>query len=195
MQSVSTGPDGVGDAVGVASRCWYVGIVGTNTEKASLEKLEKLGVECYLPTQTEHKVWKNGRKAKVIRVVIPSTIFIRCTESERLKIVKHPFIRRFMVNRACTVPGSSNHPVARIPEKEIELLRFMLEKSESPVVITDKPFKKSSTVRVIGGKLKGLEGEILNLNSSQTELVVALDLFGCAKLSIKSKDVELIEIA
>lgn len=191
---VSTATYVVDDAVGVANRYWYIGVVGTNTEKASLEKLGKFGVECYLPTQVEYKVRKNGRKAKVSRVVIPSTIFIKCTETERLKIVKFPFIKRFMIDRALMKSNSKANPIARVPEKEIELLRFMLDNSESPVAIADKPFRKGTAVKVIRGKLMGLEGEILEFNSTRTELVVALDIFGCAKLIIDSINVEPINL-
>jgi len=90
-ESVTTVPHGVDDAVGVKSRKWYVAIVNNNTEKAVQERLEKMNYETYVAKQLLMRVWKNGKKAKVDKVVIPSVVFIKCTEKERKEIVALPF--------------------------------------------------------------------------------------------------------
>lgn len=118
--------DVVDGAVGVARSYWFVAIVNHNSEKQSSEKLSKMGVVNYLPTQTEIRVWRNGRKSKVDRIVIPSTIFIYCTEQRRKEIVGLPFISRFMINKAGSIKNSTNRPLAIIPGNEIERLKFML---------------------------------------------------------------------
>ncbi len=79
--------DVVDDAVGVEKSYWFVAIVNHNSEKRSSEKLNNMNIENYLPTQTELRVWRNGRKAKVDRIVIPSIIFVYCTEQKRKGIV------------------------------------------------------------------------------------------------------------
>ena len=174
--------------------CWFVAILKHNTERQSSEKLNKLGVENYLPTQTEIRVWRNGRKSKVDRVVIPSTLFVYCTEQKRKELVNLPFIFRFMTNKAGSAnTGTSGKPLAIIPDKQIERLKFMLGQSDLPVEITSKPFNVGDKVRVIRGKLKGLEGEVCDLKSTKSELVVALNFFGCAKLSIDTIDLEIIK--
>lgn len=128
----------VDDAVGMAKKHWFVAIVNHNAEKGASEKLNKLDIKHYLPTQTEYRVWKNGRKAKVDRVVIPSTIFIFCTEQKRREIVGFPFINRFMTNKAGPIDSLSHKPIATIPNEQIETLKFILGQSDTPVEITEK---------------------------------------------------------
>lgn len=183
--------DVVDSAVGVAGSYWFVAIVHYHSEKQSAEKLTKMGVETYLPTQKEIRVWKNGRKSKVDRIVIPSTIFIHCTEEERMEIVKLPFIYRFMTNKAGTASANlGNKPLAVIPDDEIERLKFMLGQSDIPVTITDRPYQVGDTVKVIRGTLAGLEGEVVDMDSSKSEVIVALEYFGCAKLQIETINLE-----
>jgi len=192
QNSVPSVTDVVDDAVGVGKSYWFVAIVNHNSEKQSSEKLNSLGIENYLPTQTEFRVWKNGRKVKVNRIVIPSTIFIYCTEQKRKEVVGLPFIFRFMTDKARTISSCGSKPLVTIPNKQIERLKFMLGQSEAPVEISRKPFKSGDKVRVIRGNLMGLEGEVINLKNNKSELVIALDFFGCAKLSIDTANLEII---
>ena len=185
-------PDGVGDAVGIGKSQWYVAIVKHNTEKSCASKLENLHIEHYLPSQTEYKVWKNGRKAKVERVVIPSTIFIRCTEAERREIVKLPFINRFMTNKSGTTANYKHKPLAIIPEVQIEEMKFMLGQSEMPVEIIGHSLKNGDRVRIIRGYLTGLEGIVLNMKSSKSDMYISINIFGYARLFIDT--VNLIKI-
>lgn len=188
--SVAPVTDVVDDAVGVAKTSWFVAIVNHNSEKNSSEKLTKLGVENYVPTQSEIRVWKNGRKSKVDRVVIPSTIFVHCTDAKRKELVGLPFIFRFMTNQAGTPSKVSNKPFAVVSDQEIARLKFMLNQSDTPVEIIGRPFKTGDKVRVVRGNLKGLEGEVMDMREAKSELIVALDFFGCAKLSIDTINLE-----
>lgn len=192
--SVLTVPSGVGSAVGLDKSHWYVAFVKNNTEKSSSEKLAKAGYENYVPIQTECKIWKNGRKAVVDRVVIPAIVFIHCTDKERKNIVALPYIFKFMVNRAGTPYHTSSKPLAIIPDSQIEKLRFMVGNSDTPVTFEAQNFRKGERVRVIRGSLIGLEGEVSYVNGDQSELSVSIDFLGCAKLTIKSIDLERIRL-
>lgn len=183
----------VDDAVGVEKNSWFVAIVNHHSEKQSSEKLTKMGVTNYLPSQTEIRVWRNGRKSKVDRIAIPSVLFVYCTEQKRREIVWLPFIFRFMTNRAGSSGQSTTKPLAIIPESEIDRLKFMLGQSDIPVEIMEKPFKEGDRVRVIRGKLAGLEGEVADLKSDKSDLIVTLDFFGCARLTIDTINLEIIK--
>ncbi len=185
-KEVSTATDVVDDAVGVSKRQWYVAIVNHNTEKQAAEKLSKLGIINYLPTQSEIRVWKNGRKSKVDRVVIPSTVFVYCTEQERREIVGLPFVNRFMMNKAGFNTFKGHRPLAIITEKEINLLKYMLGQSDVAIDVTDKKYKRGERVKIIRGCLVGLEGQILEVRDAKSELIVELDFFGCARFMIDS---------
>lgn len=182
----------VGEAVGVEKRQWFVAIVGHNTEKASKQRLEAQGYDCYVASQQEVRVWRNGRRAKVDRVVIPSTLFIHCSERERRNIVALPYINRFMTDRAKSKSASACRLPAVIPDQEIATLRFMLDQSDTPVTFSSIPFGIGAKVRVIRGKLAGLEGEVLSSDDADSDLYVGIDMLGYAKVTISPLDLEII---
>lgn len=187
---VTTEPTGVGGAVGVSGAKWFVAIVKHNTEKAVGERLTEMGYETYVPIQTEYKVWRNGRKAKVDRVVIPSVVFIRCTERERRVVVTSPFVNRFMTNKAGTSAPAGNKPLAIIPDHQIAKLRFILCNSDTPVEFSSRTYRKGDIVRVIRGNLRGLEGEVHSIDDKNSELIISLDCLGNARLVIETINVE-----
>lgn len=179
----------VDDAVGVSKKKWYIAIVNNRSEKSTAEKLSNLGVENYLPTQEELHLWKNGKRAKVTRVVIPAIIFVKCTEKERREIVTLPYIFRFMTNKAATSVNSLNKPLATVSDDEISRLKFMLGASDSPVSFTDR-FVKGQKVEVLRGALKGLIGEVLqDADGHTSRLYINIDFLGSASVEINPTDV------
>ena len=191
--SVVTVPSGVGSAVGVAKSNWFVAVVKNNTEKAVLERMLKLGYECYVPIQKEIRIWRNGKRAIVDRVVIPSLVFIHCTEAVRREVVSLPFIIRFLTNRAGSSPEGLNKPLAIIPDSQIRTLQFMVGNSDTPVTFTPCIYRQGDKIRVIRGNHKGLEGEVQVVDDRHSELAVVIGLLGSAKLTIDTVDVELIK--
>lgn len=189
-ETVMTDPGaGTSERAPEEPRHWFVAIVGHNTEKACAERLKTAGYECYLPTQEETRVWKNGRRAKIERVVLPTIIFIKCTERERREVVKQPYIKRFMTNRAGTLVNDLHKPVAIIPDRQIDTLRFMVGNSNNPVTIVST-YRKGDKVRVIRGSLRGLEGEIVRTPDGKEHLTVGIDFLGYARIEIDRLDVE-----
>ena len=181
-------------AVGVAGEQpekthWFVAVVNSRHEKTVSARLIDDGFTSYVATQKEMRVWQNGRRKIIDRVVIPSVVFIKCTERERRKIVALPYILRFMVNRAVD-SRNLNRPVAVISDAEIEKLRFMLGQSETPVNFEPTIYKVRDNVRVIRGHLKGLEGEIMKNSDGTHTLTVGLTLLGGATVLINPLDVE-----
>lgn len=171
-------------AASVPCSKWFVAIVSNNTEKACAERLTRLGVENYVPVQTVVRVWKNGRKAKVDRVVIPAVVFIKCSEAKRREVVALPFINRFMTNKAASTPDGMAKPLATVNDREIKQLKFMLGQSDIPVTVMERSYSKGERVRIIRGSLTGLEGEVIDAGDGRSELTIALEYFGCAKLVI-----------
>lgn len=185
---ITTGPQGVDGAVGVAKTNWYAAIVNSRHEKKAAENLTQLGLECFVASQDEMRIWKNGRRKLTARIVIPSTVFIRCTEIQRRQIVTQPYINRFLVNRMAE-SGSLNKPVAIIPDRQIETLRFMLGQSDHEVSFMPGPFAAGELVRVIRGKLKGLEGTVMHSADDTTrKLIVQMGVLGGAAVTISPLD-------
>ncbi len=178
----------VDDAVGVLESHWFVAIVNHNSELTSAEKLTAMGYDCYVASQEEYRVWRNGKRKKINRVVIPSMVFVRCTERERLNVVKLPFIFRFLTNKAGMATNNYNKPVAIIPNSQMNTLMFMLGNSDQPVEFTAHTFAKGDRVRVVRGRLMGLEGEVFSAPDGRSHLVISLNMLGCARTSISPAD-------
>ncbi len=186
---VAAVPSGVDDAVGVPKAKWFIAIVNSRHEKSVAEKIQTTGIETYVATQKEMRIWANGRRKIVDRVVIPSMVFVRCSEQQRCQIVNLPFVNRFLVNRSANSSGL-NKPVAVIGDTEIQKLKFMLGQSDTPVEFAPVEYHINDTVRVIRGSLRGLEGEIRANSDGTHTLVVSLSLLGGAIVHIDPKDVE-----
>ena len=184
---------GVDGAVGVSDVKWYVAIVNPRHEKSVVDKLLEINIKSFAATQKEARVWANGKRKIIDRVVIPSLVFIHCTEQKRREIVKQPYILRFMVNRAAT-PGSLCRPVAVIPDAEIDKLMFMLGQSETPVNFSPQIYKVKDNVRVIRGPFRNLVGEITENSDGTHTLSVGFSILGGATVKIDPHDVEPIAI-
>lgn len=179
----------VDDAVGVPEAKWFIAIVNNRSEKKHADRLTKMGIENYVPVQEELRVWNNGKKVKAEKVMIPSKIFIHCTEKDRRDIVKLPFIFRFMTNKAGESENSVSKPLAVVPDREIEQLKFMLGVPEAKVGFTER-FVKGDKVKVARGPFKGLVGVVLEDAQSKTShLYIDLDFLGSAYVQINPADV------
>ena len=189
----------VGGAVGLSvireqPRHWYVAVVSNNSEKQCGLRLARLfeqwaarGQDCevYVPIQKERRVWRDGRRRMVERVVLPALVFIRCTEAERRRDIAYlPFVKRFFVNVA-GAPVNVHRPVAVIPDRQMADLRRMVEEADAPVSFEARPLHVGERVRVNGGKLVGLTGNVLREADGTTSLLVGIDILGYAKVSIQ----------
>lgn len=183
----------VGDAVGMPSRQWYVAIVGNNTEKQCAQKLQRLGFECYVPTQTEMRQWRNGKRNTVERIVLPAVVFVHTTETERRTVVvRQPYVKRFFTDRGRKADQYGKHPVAVIPDVQIRRLMFILDNADSPVMFDSAHIRLGDRVRILRGGLMGLEGNVVRGNDGATYFAVSIDLLGVAKVTVRREDLELI---
>ena len=186
---------GVDDAVGVSEEpeqlFWYVAVVNRNSEKLIREKLLQKGYEAYVASQMEEHVWANGRKKKVEHVLISARIFIRLTEEERREVVRLPYISYFLTDKARSTNEFGVHPLAVIPDREMQMLRFMLCNADSPVDFVSTQFRAGDRIRIVRGALKGFEGEVTRL-SGETYIFVRLSVLGSALTRVLPQDIEVV---
>lgn len=178
------------DAVGVPDRKWFVGIVRNHSELQTAEILTSMGYECYVPVQEEVRKWKDGRKKIRKRILMPALILLHATEEERRQSLHEGLINRFMVNRALPSNEFARHPVAVIPDVQVERLRFMLYNAELPVQIESTPLRPGDAVRVVRGRLLGLVGTVKQHEDGRSKLFVSLDALGSATLEINLDSIE-----
>ncbi len=166
------------------SKFWIAAYTKPRCEKKTASELARLGIETYVATQFQIRQWSD-RKKEVEIVVIPSIIFAQILE-EQLKTVL--FHRNIL--KAITKPGEKK--VAKIPSIQIDRLRFILGQTDIPVLFDPSIISIHDYVRVVRGPLAGLEGEVVHCNDGTSELIVLIDLLGCARMAIDKKELELI---
>lgn len=161
---------------------WIAALVQMNTEKKVGEKLSKIKIENYVPTQQEIHLWSD-RKKKIDRIVIPMVVFIHTDENTEKQIRNFSFIYKFL-----SYPGHKETAV--IPDTQIELLKFMLKHAESNVQLAEKIFSVGETVRIGRGPLKGLEGELCYVTEDKPMVAIRIECLGYACVSVSKTDIE-----
>ena len=157
MGCASPGSADVDDAGGVPGACWFVAVVSHNGEHAVARRLGERGYVTYVASQREMRVWRDGRRKEVDRVVIPSTVFVCCAEHERRDVVKVQGVSRFLMNRA----GAGGVCPAVVPDVQMDRLRFMLGATDRRVDFVGEGLCAGMCVRVVRGALCGLCGEVV----------------------------------
>ena len=166
------------------SKRWIAALVQSCLEKKVGERLDKLGVENYIPTQTVIRQWSD-RKKKIERVVIPMIVFIRTDEMTERRLRMQTYIRKIL-----SYPGQWKAAV--IPDAQIDRLKFMLRHAESSVELLEQTLLVGEAIRVARGPLKGLEGEICQIQPDKPMVAIRIDCLGYACVSIDKSDLECI---
>ena len=161
---------------------WVAALVQMCTEKKVGDRLKKLGIENYVPTQTEIHPWSD-RKKKVERVVIPMVVFVRVDEATERTLRMQSFIRKIL-----TYPGQK--AAAVIPDDQIDRLKFMLKQADSPVELMPENLRVGDRVRIARGALKGLEGELCKSVPEKSMVAIRIDGLGYACVSVSVGDLE-----
>lgn len=152
-------------------------------EKTVSRMLGERGVEHYVPIRKEWRQWSD-RKVLKDRVLMPRTVFVRCTESERRKLLEEIlYMERFMVDRL-------TRKVLTVPEGQMEVFRRMVDGSAAPVEFrSSDEFLPGDRVRVKDGPLKDMECEVSSIKN-KTFLCVRLGILGVAITEIQASQVE-----
>lgn len=169
---------------------WYAAIVGNNQEKACRDRLVKMGHEAWIASQQEERLWRNGRRSLVERVVIPLIVFVHASEEERLAIVRYPFVKYFLTDKAGRANSFGVHPVASISDSEMQMLQFMLYQSDQPVMFQSRSLHAGDSIRVVRGSLQGFEGHVIRYRDGNNYVVANIGILGCAMVRIALNDVE-----
>lgn len=158
-------------------RYWFAIRVRLFHEMKMREKLHMMGIECFVPTISEVRVWHDRRVIKE-RVLTPQMIFVHVTEAERIEVLSFSSA----LYTIC-VPGKS--VPARIPENQMEaFIFFVTHANEQQIAFTEAPLKEGDHVRIIEGTLTGLEGIIVH-NKNKRYFAIKVDLLGCAIMEIE----------
>ena len=166
---------------GAYPKFWYAALVQMNTEKRVGDKLNRLGIENFVPVQTEIRNWSD-RKKKIDRVVIPMVVFIRADQKTERILRTYSFIYKFI-----SYPGQKE--AAIIPDEQIDALKTMLNQNEAAVEICESVLKLGDIVEIIRGPLKGLTGELCYVEQGKPLVALRIDCLGYACISVNRSEI------
>ena len=131
------------------------------------------GVECFIPTEVK----KNYRGKGVEHAVIPCMVFLRASKEDAcaLKTVYQIPIN-FLFDHA-------THRMMVVPDKQMEDFQRVFEVSMDEGGLLDQPLEIGDKVKVVQGALKGVEGNVLEIQG-QYYVVVSIcgSIFARAKV-------------
>ena len=89
--------------------------------------LQKAGYETYVASQTETHVYKSRNRRTVEKILLPSKVFVH-TEKDQLMpiLLSYSAVYRFQLNRAAKADRHGGHPVAFVPEDQMQQLQYVL---------------------------------------------------------------------
>ncbi len=183
LPSVNVTDDGV-----AYQKAWFAALVKTNCERTVADKLTNISVENFVAVQEEMHRWSDRMK-KVQRVVIPNIVFVRISKDQIDEVKRLSFIRGLM-----TQPGVKQP--AEIPEHQMQMLKFMLQQSDTPVYLGGtelRRMKVGEQVRIIRGPLKNVEGVIFRTNDKEIHVGILIAELGMAHAHISVNDIEVIK--
>ena len=96
---------------------WHAVFTASRAEKKVRDRLEELGVECFLPVQTVLRQW-TYRKSRVVVPVIAGLVFVRVGRQEQVKVLQTKGVVAFL-----RLKGEAGAAV--IPDKQMEDFRFL----------------------------------------------------------------------
>jgi len=162
------------------SKNWYAACVKMNSERKVAGLIECMGIETFVPQQTQIRQWSD-RKKKVQVVVIPLIVFVHATEAEAKQVEYLSQVSRLM-----RAPGQKN--AAIIPDRQMETLKYLLHQEEVAVQFSGKLIKTGDKVRVMRGHLAGIEGTVVQVENGES-LAVEINLIGYALVKVEREDV------
>jgi transcription antitermination factor NusG len=162
---------------------WFAVWTRSRQEKTAAAMLATVGVQHFLPLMPELRQWSD-RKQTVHLPLFSGYLFVRMDpdKDSRLQVLKTPGIAGFVGNTAGPLP---------IPDHQIESIRTVLA---GRVECTVLPLlEKGDLVRVVRGPLAGVEGRLLQGNSTARLLISIEMIHKSLAVSIARRDVELVE--
>jgi transcription antitermination factor NusG len=142
---------------------WYALYTRPRHEKIVLRYLEDDGRTAYLPLQKTLQQWSD-RKKWVEKPLFHSYVFVYCADHEF-----HEIKRTFGVVKFVSLDGSP----AKIPQQQIDQLKLLINSNEQ-IEVNTEDFTAGVSVEVTHGSLKGLTGELVNIDD-KNRVAVRID--------------------
>jgi len=145
---------------------WFAVRTGFRKEKIVHKRLNSKGIISYLPL---YKVIRRyERKVKHLELpLINSYLFVKITKADYVRVLETEQVHAFV---------QFNRNLIAIPKSEIDTVRRVLGE-EMEVAVVEEKYRKGDQVEVIGGRLTGLHGELID-GEGQKRLIIRLENIG-----------------
>ena len=152
---------------------WFAAKTRFGQEISIKRKLEQLGIQHFIPTRMK----KNYRNQNREHPVISNLVFIRTTKQEATSLKTELGLPlNYMFDYI-------SHTMLVVPDKQMEDFQRVFEVSMEEGGLMDQPLEIGDKVRVAQGALKGVDGNVLEIQG-QYYVVVSLcgSIFARAKV-------------
>lgn len=156
---------------------WYALYVRPNGEKKVQMALKEKDIEVYLPLKKSLRIWSD-RKKWIEEPLFKGYVFVRVSHVEYFNALNTTGVVCYVSFGG--VPQS-------IPEFQINNIRTLIAQESSDVVITRERIRKGLSAEVLYGALKGVRGEVIEING-QCRILIRVDMMNYSMYANISKD-------
>ncbi len=153
---------------------WFVLYTAPRAEKKVRERLEREGIEVFLPTFISVRKWSD-RVKKVELPLMPSYIFVNCTQIKLRTLVIVPSVVRVVYYLG--VP-------AIIKDNEITAIKDFIKLTVGNTLINE-----GDMVNILGGPFEKVSGKVIKLNKKFAYLYIeSLQATVCVQSDLLEKN-------
>lgn len=149
---------------------WYVLYTAPRAEKQVRDRINALGVECWLPLHRAPRVWSD--RVKIVELpLFNSYLFVRCTDPELRNLTRVYGVARIVYY---------NGKPAVVRQKEIDAIQDFLDQASEHALCPGEE------VEILCGAMKHVPGKVKKIKKNH--LVLYLEQLG-ATVCVKLDDV------
>lgn len=165
--------------------CWYAARTRDKQELSVREALQKLEVECFIPTRREVRQLKYRRK-EVEVPVIRNMIFVHATKQQAIDLHNKYGIGIYYIADLC------KRGMLVVPDKQMHDFMMVMDLAPEAVSFDNENLVIGSRVSVVKGEFSGLEGEIAS-DSHRTYVVISIHGVFTASIRLPKSYLKLIK--
>lgn len=172
---------------------WYVAVVRVNCEEKIAKSIQSnlnhndIWFEYWVPKIKVVCIDKRTNKRKVKEKLFLSTFIFCHVSQKRLDEIRF----RSDVYKMLTMPGQKE--IYKIPDTQFNNYRNLVDNDEVPVSEAPVPLKKGIKVRVMEGKMKGLEAYVQRYNKKKAVIGNEIKYISGATIEISRDLLEIVE--
>ncbi|MDR2287306.1 MAG: UpxY family transcription antiterminator [Prevotellaceae bacterium] len=162
---------------------WYAARVKYHTEKVIKDFLEEKDIKHFIPFQKVFKE-RNGKRIQKEKPVIACLIFVNTDYMTAMSIPDNSGINLSYIY------NNDTKQFQVIPDKQMQDFMFLLDFSESVMLIPNENLKRGDRVRVIKGDFMGVEGELVRFKRHRRVVVRLEGIFSLVTTYIPGEYLE-----